>query len=154
MPGTSIRINGTLIPFSRGATILAVALRAHAEIPTLCDNPALEPAGHCRVCLVEDLSSGELITACDTEASAGMDILTDSPRVIDARKRILRLILSDHPETCVICEKSNACELRKLALPPQLHHYSLDNFHVTLSDRISPVSGVTTRYPSYMYGYR
>lgn len=115
MADTSIRINGIVLPISRGATVLELARRAGVEVPTLCYHPSLRPAGHCRVCVVEDLTSGKLLTACDTLAVGGMDVQTESPRALEARKRNLRLILSDHPETCVICEKSNACELRKLS---------------------------------------
>lgn len=75
----------------------------------------LSPAGYCRVCVVEDVSTGRLITACDTPVSAGMVVRTDSSRAVDARRRNLELILSDHPETCVMCEKGNACRLRRFA---------------------------------------
>jgi predicted molibdopterin-dependent oxidoreductase YjgC len=113
--GISIKINGKSVSAYAGASVLEAARKTGVEIPTLCHHPLLAPTGYCGVCVVEDLGSGRLITACDTPVSPGMDVSTDSPRVIEARRRILALILSDHPETCVICEKGNACRLRELS---------------------------------------
>jgi len=113
--GISIRINGRNVTAPPRTTILDAARKAGIEIPTLCHHPLLTPAGYCRVCVVEDAASNRLLTACDTRAEPGMDILTDSPRVLEARRRTVELILTNHPETCVICEKGNACELRELA---------------------------------------
>lgn len=115
MAGISIKINGKSVSAYPGTSVLEAARKTGVEIPTLCHHPLLAPTGYCGVCVVEDLGSGSLITACDTPASPGMDISTDSTRVIEARRRILTLILSDHPETCVICEKGNACQLRELS---------------------------------------
>jgi predicted molibdopterin-dependent oxidoreductase YjgC len=110
-----MKVNGKNVSAYPRDSILEAARRIGVEIPTLCDYPLLAPTGFCGVCVVEDLTSGRLITACDTLLSPGMDISTDSPRVIEARRRILSLILSDHPETCVICEKGNDCRLRELS---------------------------------------
>ncbi len=113
--GISIRINGKKRSAVPGSRLLDLAREMNIEIPTLCDHPLLSPSGYCGVCVVEDQGSGHLLTACDAEIRPGMDIRTDSPRAVEARRRTLELILSNHPETCVICEKGNACRLRKLA---------------------------------------
>ena len=115
MAGISIKVNGKSVSDYPGTSVLEAARKTGVEIPTLCHHPLLAPTGYCGVCVVEDIGSGRLITACDTPASPGMDISTDSTRVIEARRRILTLILSDHPETCVICEKGNSCQLRELS---------------------------------------
>lgn len=115
MAGTSIRINGKRASLYPEARVLDLARDLGVQIPTLCDHPLLTPSGYCGVCVVEDLASGRLLTACDTPAMAGMDIRTDSPRALEARRRTLELILTNHPETCVICEKNNACRLRDLS---------------------------------------
>lgn len=115
MTGTSIRINGKRVSVYPEARVLGAARDLGIQIPTLCDHPLLSPSGYCGVCVVEDRASGTLLTACNTPAAAGMDIWTDSPRACEARRRTLELILSDHPESCVICEKGNACRLRDLA---------------------------------------
>ena len=115
MAGISIKIDGRSVSAYPGTSVLEAARKIGIEIPGLCHHPELAPTGYCGVCVVEDLGSGRLITACDTPVSPGMDISTDSTRVTEARRRILSLILSDHPETCVICEKGNACRLRELS---------------------------------------
>jgi predicted molibdopterin-dependent oxidoreductase YjgC len=111
----SIRINGKKVTAYPGSRIIDLARDLGVPVPTLCDNPLLAPSGYCGVCVVEDIASGRLVTACDTPARPGMDIRTDSPRALEARKRTLELILTNHPETCVICEKGNACQLRDLS---------------------------------------
>jgi len=113
--GISIRINSKKRSAVPGSRLLDLAREMEIEIPTLCDHPLLAPSGYCGVCVVEDLASGHLLIACDTEVRPGMDIMTDSPRALEARRRTLELILTNHPETCVICEKGNACKLRALA---------------------------------------
>lgn len=113
--GTSIRINGKRVSLYPEARVLDAARDLEIQIPTLCDHPLLTPSGYCGVCVVEDLASGTLLTACDTPAAAGMDIRTHSPRALEARRRTLELILTNHPESCVICEKGNACRLRDLS---------------------------------------
>lgn len=69
----------------------------------------------CRVCLVEDVKKGNLIPACATFAKDGMEIRTDSQRVIRARRAVVELILSDHPTDCLKCAKNLDCQLQKLA---------------------------------------
>lgn len=115
LAGSSVRINGKSVSSFRGKSVLDAARQLGVNIPTLCHDPLLEPAGHCGVCVVEEIGSGRLITACDTPAEPGMEIRTDSPRALEARRRTLELLLTNHPETCVICEKGNACRLRKIA---------------------------------------
>jgi len=112
---TSVRINGKKVTAYPGSRIIDLARDLGVPVPTLCDNPLLAPSGYCGVCVVEDIASGRLVTACDTPARPGMDIRTDSPRALEARRRTLELILTNHPETCVICEKGNACQLRDLS---------------------------------------
>jgi predicted molibdopterin-dependent oxidoreductase YjgC len=102
--GTSIRINGKRVSAYPGSRILDLARDLGIPVPTLCDHPLLAPSGYCGVCVVEDQASGRLVTACDTPAVPGMDIRTDSPRALEARRRTLELILTNHPETCGIVD--------------------------------------------------
>ncbi len=139
MGDITVRINGKRVAAPPGHSVLDIARKNKIFIPTLCDNPQLKPAGYCRVCLVEDLSSGRLITACDTIVSSGMDISTESPRVLNARRRMLELILMNHPETCVICEKGNTCELRQMA-----SEYGLA---LTSKDRIGCLESIVDANP-------
>jgi formate dehydrogenase alpha subunit len=95
-------------------TILDLARENNIAIPTLCHHPLLTPIGSCRVCVVEEESKG-LIASCVTPIAPGMKIKTDSPMVIDARRTFVELLLAGHPDSCIVCDKGNRCELRKLA---------------------------------------
>jgi len=98
-----------------GMTILELARESGVEIPSLCLDPYLTPIGACRLCLVEDEASGALLAACVTPIRAGMVINTHSPRVMERRKIIIQLMLASHPDSCLVCDKGNRCQLRGLA---------------------------------------
>ena len=112
---SKLSMNGREISFDAGRTILQVAREHGVEIPTLCH---LQDADHkevCRICVVEVAGSDRLLPACATPANEGMEILTDTPRVREARKTVLELLLSDHPKDCLTCAKSGQCDLQELA---------------------------------------
>ncbi len=111
----TISLNGVEVSGSAGTTILDLARESGINIPTLCHDPHLPPAGACRLCLVEDDRSGNLLAACVTPIAPGQVITTDSPRVLENRRRILKLLLASHPDTCIVCDKGNGCTLRTLA---------------------------------------
>ncbi len=115
MEAITITLNGVEVSGYSGTTILDLARESGVSIPTLCHNPYLTPAGACRLCLVEDETSKALLAACVTPIRAGMVINTRSPRVIERRKVVVRLMLASHPDSCLVCDKGNRCELRKLA---------------------------------------
>jgi formate dehydrogenase alpha subunit len=85
------------------------------DIPTLCHDANLTSTGACRLCLVEDERSGALLASCVAPIAPGMVINTHSPRVVEHRKTILKLMLASHPDSCLVCDKGNSCQLRKLA---------------------------------------
>ncbi len=111
----TITLNGRELSGKPGESILELAEEVGETIPTLCRHPLLKTAGACRVCLVEEVKTGRMLASCVTPISDGMEILTHSPKAIQARRGVLELILSDHPSACVICSKGNACVLRSLA---------------------------------------
>ena len=96
-------------------TVLELAEENGVYIPTLCHDPNLIPVGACRVCLVEDEKAGTLIASCVTPIAPGMVINTQSTRVLEARKTIVKLLLASHPDSCLVCDKGNRCQLRKIA---------------------------------------
>lgn len=101
MPGIQITINGKKVAADSEETILEVARREHVFIPTLCHDGRLEPFGSCRVCLVKVKGAKALVPSCTTKVTEGMQILTDDPDVIEARKLSLSLLISDHSGDCV-----------------------------------------------------
>lgn len=111
----NITVNNNPIKTETDKTILQ-ALRDHGiNIPTLCQMEGFTPTGACRMCVVEIKGEKNLKTACSTYAREGMDIKTHSSRVIRARKKIIELLLADHPDDCLYCQRNGNCELQRLA---------------------------------------
>ncbi len=108
-----LRINGKDLEIPAGTTILAAAASVGIEIPHLCFHPELSPAGVCRLCLVE--ANGRLLTSCYHQVEEGMDVRTDTERLRRLRKLNLELILSDHPQDCLTCERNGSCALQRYA---------------------------------------
>ncbi|MFW6126377.1 MAG: 2Fe-2S iron-sulfur cluster-binding protein, partial [Chloroflexota bacterium] len=115
MQPITITLNGREVSGYPGMTILDLARESGVDIPTLCHDPHLAPSGACRVCLVEDENTGRLMASCVTPIAAGMVITTHSPRVTDHRRNIVKLLLASHPDSCMVCDKGNRCQLRQLA---------------------------------------
>jgi formate dehydrogenase alpha subunit len=111
----TITLNGREVSGNPGMTILELAQESNIQVPTLCYDPCLTSIGACRICIVEDETSGTLSAACVTPIAPGMIINTDSPRVREHRKTIVKLMLTSHPDSCLVCDKGNRCELRRLA---------------------------------------
>jgi NADH dehydrogenase/NADH:ubiquinone oxidoreductase subunit G len=111
----TITLDGVEISGYPGTTILDLARESGVDIPTLCHDPCLSPIGACRLCLVEDESVSALLASCVTPIRPGMVINTRSPRVLERRKVIIQFILASHPDSCLVCDKGNRCQLRKLA---------------------------------------
>ena len=115
MEAITITLNGVEVSGYPATTILDLAKELGVNIPTLCHDPNLASNGACRLCLVEDERNGALLASCVTSITPGMTINTNSPRVIEHRKKILKLLLASHPDSCLICDKGNRCQLRQLA---------------------------------------
>ena len=136
METITLTIDGNAISSRADRTILEVA-RAHGiYIPTLCHHEALRPIGACRLCQVEDEKRGVVVPACVTKIAPGMVITTGSERVRRNRRNIIRLLLAAHPESCVVCERGNKCELRNLAAQMGVGAHGLDKmpYHPGVQD--------------------
>jgi len=96
-------------------TVLELARESGVDIPTLCHDPNLTPYGACRICLVEDERTGALLASCVTPIASGMVIDTASPKVLEHRRVIFKLMLASHPDSCMVCDKGNRCDLRRIA---------------------------------------
>jgi len=110
-----LQVNGRSITAKKGEMLLDVLRREGLKIPTLCHVPELSPTGACRLCVVELVDQGKLVPSCAFPVAEGMNIQTNSQRVVRARQTIVELLLSSHPDDCLYCNRNNRCELQTLA---------------------------------------
>ncbi|MCI8809798.1 MAG: 4Fe-4S dicluster domain-containing protein [Oscillibacter sp.] len=115
-------INGRELSAAKGTTILDAAQKAGIPIPHLCFLKDVNEIAACRLCIVEVEGTERLVPACNTAVVEGMVIRTNSPRVRQARKTNLRLILSQHNSNCTVCVRSGSCELQKLSHDMNIHY--------------------------------
>ncbi|MFH0844680.1 MAG: molybdopterin-dependent oxidoreductase [Pseudomonadota bacterium] len=115
MEQISITINGKRIICQAGTSILNASLENGIRIPTLCHHPHLKPFGACRLCIVEEEKTGRILASCVTPVAKNMSIRTETPEIIGHRRNIIRMIMANHPESCIVCNKGNRCELRMIA---------------------------------------
>ena len=111
----SITVNGKTIDVTEGEMILSALERAGIHVPTLCHMTDLFPSGACRMCVVEVDGARGLVPSCAYPVRDGMVVNTNSPRVVQARKTIIELLLADHPDDCLYCIRNGNCELQNLA---------------------------------------
>jgi iron-only hydrogenase group A len=110
-----IEVNNTSLKAKQGETILQALSRNGIKVPTLCFMDGFTPTGACRMCVVEVEGMADLAPACSHPVEEWMKIKTHSPKVIKARKTIVELLLSNHPDDCLYCVRNGNCELQKLA---------------------------------------
>lgn len=110
-----IEVNGRTIEARKGDTILSALNDCGINVPTICSMAELTPTGACRMCVVEVEGFEKLVPACSFPVREWMKIKTHSPRVLKARKTNVELLLSNHPDDCLYCERNGNCELQKLA---------------------------------------
>lgn len=120
MEQIKLTIDNKIVEVEKGTTILKAARKIGIEIPTLChfemcDMNIENKPGGCRICVVDVAGRKNLAPACATEAQEGMVINSHNIRVLNARRTVLKLIISDHPFDCLVCAKSGNCELQSLA---------------------------------------
>ncbi|MBQ8011933.1 MAG: iron hydrogenase small subunit [Oscillospiraceae bacterium] len=117
MADINVKINGIAVSVPKGSTILEAAHAAGVEIPTLCYMKEINEIGACRICMVEanEGRGFRLVAACVYPVTEGMEVLTNSPKVLESRKKTVELILSTHDKKCLSCVRSGNCELQKLA---------------------------------------
>lgn len=114
MENINVKINGIDVSAPAGSTILEAARIANIKIPTLCYLKGINEIGACRICVTEVKGARSLVTSCVYPIREGMEIITNSDRVIDSRKKTLQLLLSDHNKECLSCVRSRSCELQDL----------------------------------------
>ena len=114
METVNITINGVAVAAPKGSTILEAARLANIEIPTLCFLKEINEIGACRMCVVEVKGARSLVAACVYPINEGMEVWTNTPKVLDSRKKTLQLILSNHDKKCLSCVRSGHCELQQM----------------------------------------
>lgn len=110
----TLTIDHQMVTVPEGTTILDAARSIHLDIPTLCYLKDLNEIGACRLCIVEVKGNERLIPSCNNVVAEGMEVFTNSPRVREARRVNLRLLLSQHDTLCTQCTRSGNCRLQEL----------------------------------------
>ena len=114
MEMVNVKVNGIAVSVPKGSTILEAARAAGVEIPTLCFLKDINEIGACRICTVEVKGARSQVAACVYPVNEGMEVFTNTKKVLDARKKNLELLLSTHNKKCLSCAKSGNCELQTL----------------------------------------
>ena len=110
-----LNIDNIPVEVKEGTTILEAAKKVNIDIPTLCFLKEINEVGDCRICIVEVEGRNNFATSCIQKCEEGMKVYTNSKKVIEARKEILGLILSNHNRDCLTCIRNGNCELQDLA---------------------------------------
>ena len=109
-----LTINGRPVKVEKGQTVLDACRSASIYVPTLCDDPDLDPYGACRLCIVKIEGLRGLPTACTTPVADGMKVTTEDPEILDVRRWTAQLLLADHPLDCLTCAQCGSCGLQEV----------------------------------------
>src|SRR5947208_9595520 len=110
-----ITIDGRVLEFSPGQTIIQVAHEAGIDVPHYCYHPGLSIAGNCRICMVEVEKNSKPQVACYVPATDGMVVKTQSALAQEARSSVMEMLLVNHPLDCPICDQAGECKLQDYA---------------------------------------
>ena len=121
-----LTIDGQSVEVAEGTTVLQATRQLGIDIPTLCDHPALEPYGGCRLCVVEIEGFRTLQASCTLPASEGMVVHTATPKVEASRHFVLSMIFSERNHFCMYCQKTNGdCELQNAAYGEDMTYWPI-----------------------------
>jgi iron-only hydrogenase group A len=110
-----IRLNSVDVECKEGDMIIDVAKKNGIDIPHFCHNGRLERIGACRICVVEQKGKQKLVASCCTPVNEGMEIVTHTPRVLEARRINIELLLANHDLNCTTCKENLICKLQRYA---------------------------------------
>ena len=108
-----LKIDNYEVEVPAGTSILEAARTVQIDIPTLCKHPDVDPSAGCGICIVK--VNGRILRSCCTPVAEGMEIITSDPEIVNVRRTVLELILSNHPNECLTCIRSGHCELQDLS---------------------------------------
>ncbi|OQA73862.1 MAG: NADP-reducing hydrogenase subunit HndC [Firmicutes bacterium ADurb.Bin248] len=135
----TLKIDGRTVQAEPNTTVLEACIAQGIRIPTLCNLKDINNIGACRMCLVEEVKTGKLQASCVFPVSEGLDVRTNSPKVLEARRAVLELILSDHDRSCLTCKRNQKCELQTLANELGIEEIEFDGERIIKSiDELSP----------------
>src|SRR4030065_1783285 len=111
----NLKIDGKDVQVAEGTNLIDAAETAGIHIPNLCYMKGMKGIGACRLCLVEAEGGKAPLIACNTKVKEGMNITTNTERVMEVRKFVIDLILSMHPLDCMTCTQAGVCKLQSYA---------------------------------------
>ncbi len=146
MTRITLSINGKKITVKKGAVVLSAIEKAGVYVPTLCHDPMLKPYGACRLCLVAIEGLRGLTPACTTIATDKMVVTTETEEIQRIRRTIVEMIIAEHPADCLFCEKSQTCQLLKVA-----RYVGVDGESVTRRRSAKPVRPIDRSLPAFEF---
>lgn len=144
MKTIKLTINGRPSTVRNGATVLGAIRKAGIYVPTLCDDPLLRPYGACRLCIVMIEGIRGLTPSCTTSAEEGMVVHTETEEIQRVRKSIVEMAVANHPYDCLVCDKSEVCQLLKVARYVGVDKEAVDRFR-----REAVVKPIDTSHPAF-----
>ncbi len=153
----TMEINHQKVSFPEGVTVHRAAELNGVYIPSLCSHKDLSPFGGCRLCMVEIEGMRGYPLSCNTVAQEGMKVLTDTVMLRELRKEILKLILSEHPSSCLVCNERTECQdyqgtIRKAGVTTGCRFCPNDG-QCELQDLVEKIGLTEMDYPIYYHGY-
>jgi NADH dehydrogenase/NADH:ubiquinone oxidoreductase subunit G len=152
-----MEINHQSVIFPEGVTVHRAAELSGIDIPSLCSHKDLSPFGGCRLCMVEIEGMRGYPLSCSTIAQEGMKVLTDTATLRDLRKEILKLILSEHPSSCLVCDERVECKeyqgtIRKAGVTTGCRFCPNDR-QCELQDLVEKIGVTEIDFPIDYHGY-
>jgi predicted molibdopterin-dependent oxidoreductase YjgC len=152
-----MEINHRKVTFPEGVTVHRAAELNGIYIPSLCSHKDLSPFGGCRLCMVEIEGMRGYPLSCNAVAQDGMKVLTDTAMLRELRKEILKLILSEHPSSCLVCEEKDGCKdyqgtIRKAGVTTGCRYCPNDS-QCELQELVEKIGVTEIDYPIYYHGY-
>ena len=129
----TLKIDGVDVGAREDETILELAQENGIFIPTLCHLEGVHDVGACRLCLVEVKGTSKLLPACMTYAEEGMEVITNSERLLTYRREVLDLLFSERNHVCAVCVSNGHCELQWLAEKLGISHVGVPYLYPQLA---------------------
>jgi bidirectional [NiFe] hydrogenase diaphorase subunit len=133
----TITIDDRLLSAREEDTILSAAVEAGIHLPTLCHLEGVSTAGACRLCMVEVVGSNKLLASCVTPVAEGMEVRTNSARLLEYRRMIVELLFAERNHVCSVCVANGHCELQALAAALGIDHIRFEYLNPRLPVDVS-----------------